>query len=553
MNEPQDNEIIHRWQGGQSVRGIARDLSVSRWYVSRVLQKQAAARDDTADAPPASLGRAKTKRASQVDAFDVHVTRLLERYPRVTATRIWEELKTLGYTGGYTVLRQRVKQLRQKPLKPLTIRFETAPGEQAQMDWSVYDLDFTQEGRRRVNLFSYLLGYSRRQYLCFTDRQDFDNTIREHIRAFEYLPGVAAACLYDNMKVAVTGWEDEQPVYNTRFLAFATHYAYRPWACRPRRPETKGKVERPFHYVETNLLGGRTFRSLEHLNEVTRWWLSQVADVRIHGTTKKRPIDAFAEEQPHLLPLPTKHCDTAQVVYRIVDGEGLIIYANNYYSVPWQLVGELLPVRVTDAGLFVYNRELRPVARHPLWQGPTGKKTRDPAHAPPRDQEEQIEHLRTRFAELGEIASRFLEGLLKKQRYGKHQAQQVLALLSAYHRADLLAALERAVRYQAFSRSALERILAHQATPKPAWQSLSEREQEALRKLTGTDPIRPRPSSDYQHLLFPPNETHELQETQPRSESEFPSPGRLTGEPATGSGDGSSGDPEDPALGGTAG
>ncbi len=99
----------------------------------------------------------------------------------------------------------------------------------------------------------------------------------------------------------VIGWEDDAPIYNTRFLAFATHYGYKPWACQVRRPQTKGKVERPFHYVETNLLNGREFRSLDHLNEVTRWWLAQVADVRLHGTTKKTPLELHAEEQSHLL------------------------------------------------------------------------------------------------------------------------------------------------------------------------------------------------------------------------------------------------------------
>jgi transposase len=561
MSESLENEIVHRRQGGESERHIARVLNVSRWYVSRVLKKQAEARDDQNDAPPASLGRPAIRRGSQLDEFQVHIERLLARYPRITATRVWEELKSLGYRGGYTILGQRVRELRKQPTKPLTVRFESAPGAQAQMDWSVYDLDFTQEGRRRVNLFSYILGYSRRQYLHFTDRQDYDTAIREHVQAFQYFGGLAATCLYDNMKVVVTRWEDDQPIYNTRFLAFATHYGYRPWACRPRRPETKGKVERPFYFVETSLLGGRTFRSLEHLNEVTRWWRSQVADVRIHGTMKRRPLDLFAEEQPHLLPLPARHYDTAQVVYRVVDGEGLIVYANNHYSVPWRLVGELLPVRVTETELLVYNLELREVARHPLWQGPTGKKTRDPAHAPPRDQAEQFAHLRARFAALGEIASRFLEGLLQKQRFGKHQAQQVLALLPAYHRTDLLAALERAVRYHAFSRAALERILTHQATPKPSWMSLSEREQDALRKLTDSDPIRPRPSSEYQHLLLPFQETDEPEADRPESETEdrleLPASDDAGGDsrshPSTGRSAGPSGDAEDPAVGGPTG
>ena len=131
------------------------------------------------------------------------------------------------------------------------------------MDYSPYDLDFTDEGRRRVYVFSYVLGYSRRQYLRFVETQDFATTVREHVRAFAHLGGVAATCLYDNMKVVVTGYEDDVPMYNPRFLAFATHYGYRPVACRPRRPQTKGKVERPFDYVETSLLNGRTFRDPE--------------------------------------------------------------------------------------------------------------------------------------------------------------------------------------------------------------------------------------------------------------------------------------------------
>ena len=379
MNRQTDNEIIYRWQGGQSMRGIARDLNVSRWQVRRAIQRQQASRDDRSAGPVHSdLPSPASRRASKLDQFETMIRRLLERYPNITFTRILEELKKEGYAGGYTIVRERVKRLRRQPKKPLVVRFETGPGVQAQMDWAVYNIDFAREGRRRVNLFSYLLGYSRRQYLCFTERQDFDATIGQHIQAFRHLQGLAATCLYDNMKVAVTRWEDDQPIYNTRFLSFATHYGYRPWACRPRRPETKGKVERPFHYVELSLLNGRTFRSLEHLNEVTRWWLANVADVRTHRSTKKRPVDAHAEEQPHLLPLPERDYDTARVVYRIVDAEGCIVYEDNQYSVPWQLVGEVLPARITETEIFVYDRHIRQLAQHALYLGQTGEQRVDP-------------------------------------------------------------------------------------------------------------------------------------------------------------------------------
>src|SRR5207249_7644639 len=144
---------------------------------------------------------------------------------------------------------------------------------------------------RRVYLFSYLLGYARRQYLHWVESMDLLTTLREHVRAFHHLGGVARVCLYDNFKAVVLWRDADGPLYNPKFLAFATHYGFRPQACRVRRSQTKGKVERPFWYAETNLLNGRAFRTLEHLNEVTAWWLSQVADVRVHRETRQRPLE----------------------------------------------------------------------------------------------------------------------------------------------------------------------------------------------------------------------------------------------------------------------
>jgi len=327
--------------------------------------------------------------------------------------------------------------------------------------------------------------------------------LRQHIRAFEHLQGVAATCLYDNMKVVVQRWEDDHPVYNTRFLSFATHYGYRPVACRPRRSQTKGKVERPFWYVEKNLLNARTFRSLEHLNEVTRWWLANEADTRTHRQTGKRPVDAHAEELPHLLPLPDHHYDTARVIYRVVSVEGFVSYRNNHYSVPWRYLGELLPVRVTDERLLIYNRQIEVVADHLLFHGSqSGQEQVEPSHRPPRDQQQQIQLLRERFAEFGELGSRFLESLLAKQRCGRHQAQRTLVLFRSYAREDVLAALERAVRFHAYSYASLERILNVLATPKSSWETLTDGQQELLQDLTEGECIDPRDSEEYQHLLF---------------------------------------------------
>ena len=502
------NEVLHRHHQGEPQRRIARQLGISRWKVSTIINGYMQDRDSAAPTvpEPSGLERPSRKRGSKIDAFEPQLRDLLHRYPSITATRMFEELAKLGYKGRYSLVRDLVRELRSRPTKPLTVRFETGPGAQAQMDWSIYDIEFTEEGRRKVNAFSYVLAYSRRQYVSFTERQDFETTIREHIQAFRHLGGPAAVCLYDNMKVVVTRWEDGQPLYNTRFLSFATHYGFKPWACQIRRPQTKGKVERPFQYIEGNLLNGRTFRSLEHLNEVARCWLSEIADRRLHGTTRKTPLELHAEELPHLLPLPTLEFDTSQVVYRNVESDGTIRYENNRYSVPWQLAGELLPVRIMERSMIVYGRHLSPVAEHRLVQGHAVEPIMDPAHAPPKDHEEQMRRLRERFAELGETGPRFLEGLLSKQRCGKHQAAQVLALLQAYPKADVLAALARAVTYHAYGFSSLERILAHTSKPKAGWQQIGESEQQAILRLTQSEPIGPRHSREYQDLIHRPAE-----------------------------------------------
>jgi hypothetical protein len=350
----------------------------------------------------------------------------------------------------------------------------------------------------------------------FVERQDFTTTVRQHISAFTHLKGLAADCLYDNMKVVVTGYDGEQPIYNTRFLAFATYYGFRPVACRPRRPQTKGKIERPFWYIETNLLNGRTFSSLQHLNETTAWWLANVADVRQHKTTHRTPLDLDQEELPHLLPLPEKPYDSAEVLYRTVSPEGYVSYLQNFYSVPWQRIGELLPVRITENELIVYAPNIREIARHErLPASMTGKRSTHNEHRPGPDLRRKQELLRQRFEELGSQAASFFDQLIRTRRYGKDEAVRILGLLSTYHQPDLRDAIERASRYRAFSLPAVERILAASATPRSALESVDDQARQHLDELLRQNPIPPRATGDYQQLLedsgndLPPWDSHE--------------------------------------------
>jgi transposase len=505
MNEAMRHEIVQRHQAGESIRAIARALGVSRGTVERALARVQAQRDGQT-APTAAPAR----RGSILDEYEPILRELLARYPNLTVERAWQELQGRGFRGGYTTVRQRVRLLRPRPAPAPVPRFETGPGVQAQMDYGVYDIDFVREGRRRVCLFSYLLGYSRRQYLRFVETMDLPTTLREHVRAFHHLGGVARVCLYDNFKAVVLRHDADGVLYNPKFLAFATHYGFRPQACRVRRPQTKGKVERKFHYVECSLLNGRTFESLEHLNEVTVWWLANVADRRELRDFQETPRDRHERERPLLLPLPTADLDTALMLYRHVNVEGYIVHRSNLYSVPWSYIGQVLPVRVSENEVIIYSVGLEEIARHQLVPGvQAGLRQTIKCHHPADDPGQRVALLRQRFHELGPLAVQFLDGLLAKQVQGKLQAQQLLALLPHYRRNDLLKALERAIRFGAFSLAAVRRILAAQAQPKPLLDELADLQRETLDPLLRTDAVGLRPTSDYQHLLTPeePDET----------------------------------------------
>jgi len=194
--------------------------------------------------------------------------------------------------------------------------------------------------------------------------------------------------------------------------------------------------------------------------------------------------------------------DTAETVYRTVNCEGHVAYRQNFYSVSWQRIGELLPVRITEKELIVYGPDVTEIARHELFpRGTAGQRRIHPDHLPGRDPQQKYELLKQRFAEFGAEGILFFEQLIKTRRYRKQEASRVLGLLSTYHREDLQGALERAARYRAFSLSAVERILAAQARPSLASEALADEAREHLAELFKQAPVSMRPTQDYQELL----------------------------------------------------
>jgi transposase len=493
--------VMMRSQKGWPIRALARHFAISRNMVRRILRKHDKLRDEGHDILPAKLRVNPSRRPSKLDPFEKTIQLLLEKYPRITGERLFEELRLAGYDGGISILRDRLRSVRPGPKQAPVIRFETEPGIQGQMDWSPYRIKFLKTGQAQVQCFSYILGFSRRQFIDFTPRRDFFTLIRRHQDAFNYFGGVPAQCLYDSEKTVVLRWEAGRPLINPAFAAFITHYYCRPVICRRGRPQTKGKIERPFQYVETNLLSGREFADLEDLRACARWWLAEKSDRHRHDTTGRPPLELFLEqEQAALTPLPLNPYDCAEVALRVCDLDGTIDFETNRYPVPYEHVTDILTMKATEHEVLIYSPELSLIVRHE--RAPAGARLALDASSIHRLKTIRygLEPVQAQFLDLGEHAEEFLRGL--KSRHPKNagfHARTILRLKERYHCDDINGALGHACRYHAHDCKAVERILSAKATPRTLETLRNERAASELRQALPR--IEQRPLEEYAVLL----------------------------------------------------
>jgi transposase len=487
--------LLHRKGRGQ--RTIAQELGICRKKVRTLLKGVLHQREHGHTALPAT----PKKRKSQLDDFVPKIQTLLDTHPDITAVRLVEELRAAGYEGGYTIVKERLRLLRPAPKVSPVERFETEPGKQGQQDWSPYVIPFTKDGPTKLRCFSFILAFSRRQYVHFCEHEDQLTLERQHIAAFERFGGVPEEILYDNQKAVVLRREAGRPIYNPKFLAFATHYGFRPHALPPRTPTWKGKIERPFQYVEGHLLNARSLATKADLDALARTWMDSTSDLHLHDTTRERPLDRFAREKDHLLPLPAHPYDTAEVAYRVVSDDAFVRWDDVRYSVPLSAVLDLVVLRVTEHEVFVYATDLSVLARHE--KAPRGHREPvvDPAHRPPKKSRHDIEALSARLSALGESAALFAVGVCRAQRYRGAHLAEVLSLVERYDADDLLRALARAVRYRAFDAGAVSRILATTATPRPLPSTEEARAQARLREQGALLEGAKRPLAVYAEAL----------------------------------------------------
>ena len=337
-------------------KDIAETLGVSARTVSRALKRQGA---------PAK--RRHGIRSSKLDAFKPLIDELLAAEVW-NAEVIYAEIKTRGYRGGRTLVRQYVAPKRRLRASKATVRFETDPGRQLQHDWGEL---MTQVGGEWMKVYFAVntLGYSRRFHVWAAFSLDAAHTYESLIRSFEYFGGVTDQVLVDNQKAAVIAHKAGGQVrFNAGFLALASHYGFQPRACRPARAQTKGKDERNVGYVKHNFFQRyRAFEDLAHLNQCLERWLGEVADPRCHGTVKEVVSERFAREAPHLKALPAIRFDTSVRETRQVAWDGYIDVRGNRYSVPSAYCGRTVAVRITlDGELKVYADTDKLIAEHRL-------------------------------------------------------------------------------------------------------------------------------------------------------------------------------------------
>jgi transposase len=497
------HQIVTLARDGLSRRAITRAVGVSRNTVRAVLAAHAQSREASEEEvplPPRAPTRAP--RASKLDAFKPRVAELMARFPDITAQRVFEILRSDEFTGGYTAVKKHVRQVRPapKPTPSLTTPVY-GPGEMGESDWSPYAMQFDNGSRMVVQALSYVLVDSTRKFFALYESNGLHPLMEGTALAFERFRGCAKRCKYDSQKPVVLRWEGNQPIYNPRFLAFSSHYEFRPLAVRRGHPDDKPRTERSFWEVERSFLNGRSFHDLDDMRAQLARWLDETVDHRRRNKTTA--LERFEVERDKLVSLPRHPYDTARVVYRVCGIDGFVDWEGNRYAVPYDHVTDLLPVRVTQRELFVYAADLSCVARHELVPRGQGLKL-DPAGLHPLPQRKSpidLDQIKVAFEGMGDRAAAFFRLMsLGAPRIWGAQARQILLLRERFRTADVDAALGHAAAFGALDHRAVERILAARAMPRTLDEYVAEETTRRIEETLGHARTAPRDLTEYDRL-----------------------------------------------------
>jgi transposase len=458
VNQQQTIVFLHgqKW----SKRRIARELGLDRQTVRRYLAATDPPKSPT-NPQTGSVAPGGTGPESLCEPWKETIEKGLAA--GLSVQRIYQDLVAEHqFAGSYFSVRRFALRLVQKLELPFR-RMEVEPEAELQVDFGQGAWVVDEAGkRRRPHLFRAILSHSRKGYSEAVWRQTTETFIRCLENAFRYFGGVPRSIVIDNLRAAVAQADWFDPELNPKLEDFCRHYGTVVLPCRPKMPRHKGKVESGVNYGQENALKGRQFGSLTAQNAFLSDWESNVADKRIHGTTKKQVARIFMEiEKPALLPLPASLFPTFEEAPRTVHRDGYIELQKAYYSVPPEYVGRKVWARWEPRLVRIFNQRREQIALHTRHE--PGKFATDPAHIHDKKRvliERGADWLLDRARCLGQYAGTWAEQMFKTRGPQSIRVLHGLLCLAEKHpSAELERACQQAIHYGAWRLRDVRKLL----------------------------------------------------------------------------------------------
>lgn len=422
--------------------------------------------------------RKATPRASKLTPFKPQIGQMLDKYP-YSAAQVFQRLREQGFTGGYSIVKAYVRTVRPKR-QPAFLKLAFAPGECAQVDWGSFGSVPVGQTSRRLSFFVIVLCYSRMMYVEFTVSQTMEHFLACHQHAFEFFGGIPHKVMVDNLKSAVLQRAlGEAPVFNPKYLDFATHCGFTIAPCNVGKGNEKGRVENGGGYVKKNFLAGLELPDFSALNPAARQWLDTVANVRLHSETREQPVQAWHTERPYLSPLSLHPFDIATVSQVRASRQFRITLDTNRYSVPAHYAGQALTLKTYPDRLCLYHGDTL-IARHAR-RYDRFQDVEDPDHPKPllEQRKKARDHqLFRRFLALSPRAEAYYLQLEARRLNPHHHVRKIVALSDIYTSEAVARAMEDAFVYEAFSSEYIANLLEQRVrfTPEASALHLTRRE-----------------------------------------------------------------------------
>lgn len=376
---------------------------------------------------------------------------MLEKHA-FTARQIFQRIQDAGFDGGITIVTDYVRKIRPPRTTPY-LKLVFAPGECAQVDWGSYGNVRVGSTSRRLSFFVMVLCHCRMMYVEFTVSQTMEHFLGCHRNAFQFFGSVPQKIMVDNLKSAVLKRTiGKAPVFNPRYMDFADHYGFDIVPCNVGKGNEKGVVENAVGYVKKNLLNGLDISDFKMMQPLAQNWLDTIANVRNHGETGKRPVDMFAEEKQSLQPLPVEPYDIGVVKQARTSRQFRVTIDTNRYSVPAQLAGVGLTVKLYPDRLCFYHgnklaaRHVRSYDRRQDFEHPDHPKELLAQRRKARDQK-----IFMRFLSLSDRAQEYYRQMEQRRMNPFHHIRQIVALSEIYPQEQVTRAIEDAFSFSAFS------------------------------------------------------------------------------------------------------